>query len=499
MRPALVVILVVDQFRGDYVDKYGHQWRHGLRRLFDEGAYYTEAAYRYASTTTCAGHATIGTGATPQTHGMISNAWHDRALGRDVACTEDPSVTNVTYGTTPARTGDSSIRLATPTLADEMRAQLGVAPQVVTMSRKARAALTLAGHRSTLSTWFDGPRGFVTSPAMGVTGRVPFLERYLRPTLWKPTPMRSGSDPCRRPLTSTRTWARVKRGFGAAFPHRLAAPPVDGQVDPGVLRHVADEPVRGCVPGPHGRGGVADLKLGKGQGTDFLAVSFSTLDTVGHAYGPRSHEVQDVLVRLDETIGTLLAELDRQVGRDRYALALTADHGVSPIPQQMQALGLGGGLVDRKAVEHGADRALGGSVLDSNTGSEIYLSSDAAAKLAALEQHEWDAVRTSLEQVDGIARAWRTTDLLAGRYEAASDSDGTRGQVERVRGPIGRHHLHHRSVLVSLPDRRDARHAVPATTSTCRWCSPGRSSGAAGTPPPPARPTSRPRSVGCSG
>src|SRR6476659_3317697 len=70
-RPALVVILVVDQFRGDYVDKFGHQWRHGLRRLFDEGAYYTEAAYRYASTATCAGHATIAAGALPQTHGRI--------------------------------------------------------------------------------------------------------------------------------------------------------------------------------------------------------------------------------------------------------------------------------------------------------------------------------------------------------------------------------------------------------------------------------------------
>ena len=91
-RPSLVVILVVDQFRGDYVDRFGHQWRHGLRRVFDEGAYYTEAAYRYASTMTCAGHATIGTGAMPQIHGMIANVWYDRAAGRDVACTEDPAV-----------------------------------------------------------------------------------------------------------------------------------------------------------------------------------------------------------------------------------------------------------------------------------------------------------------------------------------------------------------------------------------------------------------------
>lgn len=420
-RPALVVILVVDQFRGDYVDKYGHQWRHGLRRLFDEGAYYTEAAYRYASTTTCAGHATIGTGATPQTHGMISNAWFDRALGRDVACTEDPSITNVSYGTTPARTGDSSIRLATPTLADEMRAQLGVAPQVVTMSIKARAALSLAGHRSALSTWFDGPRGFVTSPAMGGPGRVPFLERYV------------AAHPVEADVEAV--WERSlpptsylyedlgvgETGFGAAFPHRLTAPPVDGQVDPSFYGTWQMSPFADAYLGRMAAAAVADLKLGQGQGTDFLAVSFSALDTVGHAYGPRSHEVQDILVRLDETIGTLLAELDRQVGRDRYAIALTSDHGVGPIPQQMQALGLGGGVVDRKTVSTVLTAALGGSVLDSNTGSEIYLSRDAAAKLAALDQHEWDAVRTSLEQVDGIARAWRTTDLLAGRYEAASD------------------------------------------------------------------------------
>jgi predicted AlkP superfamily pyrophosphatase or phosphodiesterase len=420
-RPALVVVLVVDQFRGDYVDKFGHQWRHGLRRLFDQGAYYTEAAYRYASTATCAGHATIGTGASPQAHGMISNAWYDRALGRDVACTEDPSITNVAYGSTPARTGDSSARLATPTLADEMRAQLGVVPQVVTMSMKARAALTLAGHRSTLSTWFDGPRGFVTSPAMGTADRVPFLQRYL------------AAHPVEADLDAV--WERAlppaaylyddlgvgETGHGAAFPHRLATPSVEGQIDQAFYANWQMSPFADAYLGRMAAAAISDLELGQGQGTDFLAVSFSTLDTVGHAYGPRSHEVQDILVRLDETIGTLLGELDRLVGRDRYALVLTADHGVGPVPQQMQALGLGGGVVDRKAVATVLTAALGGSVLDSNTGSELYLSKDAAAKLAALDQHEWDAVRTSLEHVDGIARAWRTSDLLAGRYEAASD------------------------------------------------------------------------------
>ena len=241
-----------------------------------------------------------------------------------------------------------------------------------------------------------------------------------------------------------------------------------------------------------------DLKLGQGHGTDFLAVSFSTLDTVGHAYGPRSHEVQDILVRLDGTIGTLLAELDRQVGRDRYAIVLTADHGVGPIPQQMQALGLGGGLVDRKAMTAVLTGALGGSVLDSNTGSEVYLSKDAAAKLAALDQHEWDAVRTSLEHVDGIARAWRTSDLLAGRYEAASDPMAHAARLSAYGGRSGD--------IIFITDPywfpyriapRTARRIT--TTSTCRWSSPARNSSAAATPPRPARPTSRRRSPGYSG
>jgi hypothetical protein len=420
-RPSLLVVLVVDQFRGDYVDRFGHQWRHGLRRVFDEGAYYTEAAYRYASTMTCAGHATIGTGTMPQIHGMIANVWYDRGSGRDVACTEDPAVANVSYGAAAARGGDSSVRLATPTLADEMRAQLPVAPQVVSMSMKARSALSLAGHRSSVSTWFDGPRGFVSSPAMGTAGRIPFLEQYL-----PANPVEADAD-----AVWTRTLPESEylfedagageAGSGMLFPHRLAPPRVDGQVDPVFYANWQMSPFADAYIGRMATAAIRDLKLGQGPGTDILAVSFSALDTVGHAYGPRSHEIQDTLVRLDETLGRLLAELDDQVGRGRYALAFTSDHGVSPVPQQMQALGLGGGLVDRKALATVLTGALGGAVLDSTAGAEIYLSKEAASRLAELAPHDWDTLRTSIEQLDGIARAWRTTDLLAGRDEAASD------------------------------------------------------------------------------
>ncbi len=443
-RPPLVVVVVVDQFRADYVTRYGHHWRHGLRRLFTGGAVFTEAAYPYASTMTCAGHATIGTGTFPQTHGLIANAWYDRATARDITCTGDPAVTNVGYGDSTVVTGDSATRLAAPTLADEMRAQLAVAPQLVSLSMKPRAAVPLAGHRATLATWFEGLRGFVTSPALGSPDRHPFLERYL-----KANPVEADGD---------RIWERAlpadaylfedaglgEAGSGPLFPHRLAPPRAEGLVDPVFYGNWQMSPFADAYLGRMAAAAVRDLGLGRGPGTDFLAVSFSALDVVGHAYGPRSHEVQDTLVRLDATIGALLDALDAEVGRNRYLLAFTSDHGASPVPAQMQALGLGGGVFDRKALSTIVADALGGTPVDSLSGSEIYLSRDAAHRLAGLDARAWDALRSSIEQVEGIARAYRTTDLLAGRYQGTdrlahaarlSAFDGRSGDILLIADP----------------------------------------------------------------
>lgn len=418
-RPALVVVLVIDQFRADYVQRYGHQWSRGLRRLFTEGAYYTEAAFPYASTMTCAGHATIGTGTFPRTHGLISNAWFDRAAGRDVTCTEDAAIVNVGYGATPPRYGDSPARLASPSLADEMRSQLALPPRVVTVSMKARSALPLAGHRSTLSTWFDGPRGFVTSPAMGTPERVPFLQTYLQDH-----PVEADEEQVWERLLPESAYAYTDAGIGEAgmggqFPHRLAPPRVDDQLDPVFYGNWQMSPFADAYIGRMAEAAVKAYGLGQGPGTDFLAVSFSALDIVGHAYGPRSHEAQDVLVRVDATIGQLLDALDRDVGRDRYVLAFTSDHGASPVPAQMIGLGLGGGVVDRRAVSAVVTDALGGSTVDGISGAEVYLSKDAASRLTNLDARAWDALRAAIEAVPGVAQAYRTSDLLAGRYQAA--------------------------------------------------------------------------------
>src|SRR6266481_5716250 len=175
-KPKLVVLLVVDQMRGDYVDKFLGQWMGGLKRLVQEGAWFRDAAYPYAATETCVGHATISTGALPATHGMIANAWWDRDSQKMVTCTFDPNVKNQAYAGGSATGGDSAWRMRLPAFSDELRFQSGGATRVVTFSLKARAAVTMGGHKADAVTWFDNG-SWITSSAYG---SMPFIEDFVK-------------------------------------------------------------------------------------------------------------------------------------------------------------------------------------------------------------------------------------------------------------------------------------------------------------------------------
>ena len=152
--------------RRDYVDNFRFHWTGGLHRQLSEGARFRDAAYPYAATETCVGHSTISTGAFPATHGMIANAWWDRAQQKMVTCTSDPDpqVKNVGYAGALAKGGDTAWRMAVPSFAEELKFQTQGATRIVTFSLKARAALTLAGHKADAATWFDGGAWVTSSP-----------------------------------------------------------------------------------------------------------------------------------------------------------------------------------------------------------------------------------------------------------------------------------------------------------------------------------------------
>ena len=170
------MLLVVDQMRGDYVDKFQGQWTGGLKRLVSEGAWFREAAYPYAATETCVGHSTISTGSFPATHGMVANAWWDRDTQKMVTCTLDPKATNIAYGGATTPNGDSAWRMRVPAFAEELRFQSGGATRVVTFSLKARAAITMAGHKADAVTWFENGSWMTFS----TYGTMPFVETFAK-------------------------------------------------------------------------------------------------------------------------------------------------------------------------------------------------------------------------------------------------------------------------------------------------------------------------------
>src|SRR5436190_14312479 len=314
--------------RGDYPVRYADLLQNGLKRLTTEGAWYKNAAYPYLNTITCAGHSTIGTGAFPYRHGMVLNTWWDRATSRPRACTADSTVKNIGYSGT-ASGGDSAASLRLPTLADEVRER--AQGRIVAMSLKPRSAITLSGSHPTSVVWFDDRAGWATSTAF-TAEKLPWLFDFIqsRPAsrdvgaVWDrllPAAQYSGPD--------AGTGERSPQGWTTTFPHPLGNTPgsefnLQWQRSP-----FADEYLERMAVAS-----VDALGLGKGKGTDLLAVSFSTLDLVGHQFGPASHEVQDIVLRLDRTIGLLLDHLDAVVGRGRYVVALGADHGVGGLPEQ---------------------------------------------------------------------------------------------------------------------------------------------------------------------
>jgi predicted AlkP superfamily pyrophosphatase or phosphodiesterase len=344
--PKLVVMIVVDQMRGDYVDKFRGQWTGGLKRLVEEGAWFREAAYPYAATDTCVGHATISTGAFPANHGMIANAWWDRDQQKMVTCTSDPNAKNAAYAGGSAKGGDSAVRMQLPSFAEELKFQSSGATRVVTFSLKASAAITLAGHQGDAATWLDSSTGaWVTSSAYGT---MPFVEEFAKK---HPLPQDYG-----------KTWSLVlpesayfydQKATGAAppgnwsasFPHALRGKEGSSSADEVFVEQWASSPFADTYLTRMAEAAIDSLGLGKAGGTDYLGVSYSAVDYVGHAFGPRSRELQDILVRLDRDLGELLAHLDQKVGRGNYIVALSADHGVVPVPEDMAKTGVDAGVL----------------------------------------------------------------------------------------------------------------------------------------------------------
>jgi len=420
-RPKLVVMIVVDQMRADYVEKFRGQWSGGLKRMVDEGAWFRAAAYPYAATETCVGHATVSTGALPVSHGMVANAWWDRDTQGMVTCTADPNVKNVAYAGGTVKGGDSAWRMLVPSFAEELKFQQGGETRVVTFSLKARAAITMAGHKADAVTWFDTPTGsWTTSSAYGA---MPFLEEFAKahPVAQDYGKTWSVSLPEDRYLyQEAAVGAETVVGWGATFPHALRGKEGNSTPDASFYYQWNTSPFANTYLTKMAESAVDSLGLGKSGGTDYLGVSYSSVDYVGHTFGPRSWEVQDILVRLDKDLAELFAHLDQNVGKGNYVVAMTGDHGVSPSLPDLAQAGFNVGVIPVPVLKEKIEKAL----------EPFHLASPAIARMSGNEIYFATRVYEQLQKnataMRAVVDAAVSLQGVAGVYTADELKDGTR-------------------------------------------------------------------------
>lgn len=325
-RPKLVVGIVVDQMKMEYLYRFSGDFSNGgFKRLMNQGYTFSNTHFNYLPTYTAPGHASIYTGTTPAIHGIVGNEWFSRSTSKERYCTDDESVATLGEGTKDEGKMSPRNLLAT-TITDELRLSTNFKGKVIGMSLKDRGAILPAGHFANWAFWYSKTGNFISSTFYGKA--LPDWvsefnkEKHYETFLNKPWELLQPLETYNESLPDNNPYeGRLYKVDQPVFPYDLKK--LYANNDAGVLRTT---PFGNDFLALFAKRAIEKEQLGKDDITDFLAVSFSSTDYVGHILGPRSIELQDTYLRLDQTIADLLIYLDKNVGKDNYLLFLTADH-----------------------------------------------------------------------------------------------------------------------------------------------------------------------------
>lgn len=378
-KPKLVVGIVVDQFRYDYLPLYKDEFGEGgFNRLINEGYSFVNNHYNYFPTYTGPGHAAIYTGTTPSINGIVGNSWYDRSIESSMYVVSDSTVSSV--GTDGSAGKMSPANLLSTTVTDELKLADSQA-KVIGVSLKDRGAVLPAGHLGDGAYWYEGESGkFITSswymdklPEWVRDFNKQGLARELSQKTWEPLlPLEkyNESNPDDTPYEGT-----FDGEENPVFPHELRKHAGDS------FGIISSTPFGNTLVKEIAKKAIQAEELGSDNHTDFLSVSFSSTDYVGHQFGPHSIEVQDTYLRLDRDLEDLLNYLDQEVGSGNYLVMLTSDHGVVDVPAELLAKDLPGGYFNRKKVLKALKEYLkksygNGDWVESYANQQIYLNRD---------------------------------------------------------------------------------------------------------------------------
>lgn len=418
-QPKLVLVIIIDQLRGDmalrFKDRFGEG---GFRYLMDNGVVFTQAHFRHSATFTATGHASLATGGNAAQHGIAGNDWYDQASGQHVYSVEDDRHTII--GKAPkAHQGTSPRNMTSTTFGDELVLATGRRGRVFSVSIKDRGAILPGGHLGKAFWYSKGSGEFVTSTFyydeypgwVNAWNAAKHADRY-RDKKWtllndRRTYVYSDQDdrPCERSY----------KQLGRTFPHPLENPKPEDYYS--ALRYT---PMSDELTLDFAKVLLDKERLGQGDQTDVLAISFSATDYLGHAFGPNSLEMEDNVLRVDRLLTELFDLVENTLGLANTLIVLTGDHGIDASPEYMQSLGIAAG---RHYPDKFMDAANAGLQERFNTDQKLviefwnpslYLDTEAITglglDLATVER----ALAEEILRIRGFAYAVTRTDLLAG-------------------------------------------------------------------------------------
>lgn len=414
-RPKLVVGVVVDQMRYDYWYRYYNKYSEGgFKRMLREGFNCRNHHYHYALTVTAAGHASVYTGSAPAIHGIVGNDWYDRKLGKGMYCVADSTVQSV--GTANSAGKMSPKNLLTSTITDQLRIATTYQGKTIGVAIKDRGAILPAGHTANGAFWFDSKTGNWITSTFYMNDLPQWVKDYnarkrpseLMKQNWHtllPIEQYTESTADDQPYE-----AKIAGAKKSTFPYDLAG--------------IAGDAFGILASTPHGNTLTKEIalealkheNLGKGPATDFLAISFSTPDYVGHAFGPNSVEEEDIYLRLDRDFAEIFAALDKQVGKGNYLFFISADHAVMDVAELWKQNRLPAGRLNIGKINTAIKEALiakfgEGDYITASENYQLYLNHKTLADKKIEVEDVYKVVRKIGIDFDGIADVLNLHDL----------------------------------------------------------------------------------------
>ena len=419
-KPKLVVGIVVDQMRNDYIYRYWDRYGNGgFKKLVNNGFYLRNAHYNYVPTITGPGHASIFTGTTPRVHGIIANDWYDKVNDKELYCVKDENVKPI--GTDVKSRKRSPVHLLSTTIGDELKVNSNGKSKVFGIALKDRSAIFPAGHAANAAFWYDDSTGYFISSSWYVNELPTWLNEFNAKQVPN-TYLKKGWNTLKPIDTYTNSMADNNKYEKApnkkdtpTFPYEYS-----NYLKPGMYGMLKETPYGNTITKDMAIACLKNEKLGKDEFTDLLTISFSSPDIIGHEYGPRSVEIEDVYLRLDLELEELIKTLDAEVGANNYVLFLTADHGAAEVPNYLKDNKIPADYFDEKELEKQLRQYFLKTFNDEKIligcfNQQVFLDEDRLDKIN--KQYVEQKLCDFLVTLDPIAEAYPSTVLKNGSFD----------------------------------------------------------------------------------